>query len=218
MRRILLAALLAMPALVSFDSASLAQGINSSPRTIDVSGHGDSSAKPDMMTLSFTVTARSDSADECTRRQSETLRQVIDALQAKLGDSAKVTTSDFSFSPPMEYGDAMSTPAETGASETWRFNGEVDAYTVSIDPTADLVETGMAAGATSVAQSGVQELPESWFPSAAVVSPEMSKTIGTNPRMVRMYPLGPFCRDCGGIAGRRNAEGNRPYEASGDRA
>ena len=122
------------------------------------------------MTLSFTVTARSDSADECTRRQSETSRQVIDALQAKLGESAKVTIPT-SFSPPMEDGDAMSTPAETGASETWRFNGEVDAYTVSIDPMADLVETGMAAGATSVAQSGVQELPESWFPSAAVVSP-----------------------------------------------
>src|ERR1700675_363788 len=113
MTRILFAVLLAMPALVSFDSMALAQGT----RTIDVTGHGDSSAKPDMMTLSFTVMAHSDSADECTRKESETSRQVIDALKAKLGDSAKVTTSDFSFSPSIEYGNAIPPPVAKSTPE-----------------------------------------------------------------------------------------------------
>lgn len=118
MRRILFAALLAMPVLVSINSTAIAQGT----KTIDVTGHGDSSAKPDMMTLSSAVTVRSDSADECTRKESETSRRVIDALKAKLGDSAKVTTSDFSFSPSIEYGNAMPTPVAMGTSEpppTW---------------------------------------------------------------------------------------------------
>src|SRR5258707_5066895 len=106
MTRILFAVLLAMPVLVSVNSTAIAQG----PKTVDVTGHGDSSAKPDMMSLSFAVTAHADSADECTRKESETSRLVIDALKAKLGDSAKITTSEFSFNPSIEYGNAMATP------------------------------------------------------------------------------------------------------------
>src|SRR5579863_216610 len=101
MKFMLVGAMWAMPMILMINASAFAQ-----QKTIDVTGHGDSSAKPDMMTLSFTVTAHSDSADECTRKQAETSRQVIDALKAKLGDSAKVTTSDFSFNPSIEYGNA----------------------------------------------------------------------------------------------------------------
>ena len=146
MRRILLAALLAMPALVSFDSASLAQGINSSPRTIDVTGHGDSSAKPDMMTLSFTVTAHSDSADECTRNESEKSRQVIDALKAKLGDSARSRLLIFLSVRRWKYGNAMATPTPieqpSAACNLAVQRLRLNVYTESIDPIADLIETG----------------------------------------------------------------------------
>src|ERR1700722_1216163 len=196
MRRILFAAFLAMSALASLNSMALAQAT----KTIDVTGHGDSSAKPDMMTLSFTVTAHSDSADECTRKESETSRLVIDALKAKLGDSAKVTTSDFSFSPSIEYGNAMPTPVATGASigtpeppATWRFTGEVDVFTDSIDPIADLIEAGMAAGATSVGESGVSEKAEDWDPTAPAVSTSGTSTAtetGAYRRFRRMYRLG----------------------------
>ena len=200
MRRILFAALLAMSALASLNSMALAQGT----RTIDVTGHGDSSAKPDMMTLSFTVTAHSDSADECTRKESETSRLVIDALKAKLGDSAKVTTSDFSFNPSMEYGNATPTPVGMTASEptatpaTWRFSGEVYTFTETIDPIADLLETGIAAGAKSVAESGVSETAEDWDPkdwgptvppvSSGSVTSSATRT-SANPRMVRVFRL-----------------------------
>jgi uncharacterized protein YggE len=197
MRRILFAALLAMLALVSLNSVALAQGINSSPRTIDVTGHGDSSAKPDMMTLSFMVTARADTADECTRKESETSRQVIDALKAKLGDSAKITTSDFSFSPSIEYGNGMPTPVAIGGTPeppppTWRFTGEVDVFTDSIDPIADLLDTGIAAGATAISESGVSETAEDWDPTAPPVSSGMSTATGTGTyrRFRRMYRMG----------------------------
>jgi uncharacterized protein YggE len=164
MTRILLAILLAMPALASVNSTAIAQG----PKTIDVTGHGDSSAKPDMMTLSFTVTARSDSADECTRKESETSRQVIDALKATLGDSAKITTSEFSFSPSIEYGNATATPVAMGASElpaeepqaSWQFKADLNVYTETMDPLSDLIETGLAAGATSVSQGGRGQMPD----------------------------------------------------------
>jgi uncharacterized protein YggE len=187
-----LAALWAMLMILTLNAVALAQ-----QKTIDVTGHGDSSAKPDMMTLSFTVTAHADSADECTRKQAETSRQVIDALKAKLGDSAKVTTSDFSFSPSMEYGNATATPIGMTVSEptatpaTWRFSGEVEVYTDTIDPMADLIETGMAAGATSVGESNIQGMPN-WVSSAPAVSSGTSAATGTGEyrRMERSYRVG----------------------------
>ncbi len=66
----LVAALSATAMILMLGAAALAQ-----QKTIDVTGHGDSSAKPDMMTLSFAVTAHADSADECTRKQAETVRR-----------------------------------------------------------------------------------------------------------------------------------------------
>ena len=178
MTRIVFVILLAMPALVSVNSTAIAQG----PKTIDVSGHGDSSAKPDMMTLSFAVTARSDSADECTQKESETSRRVVDALKATLGESAKIITSDFSFNPSIEYGNGLATPTPIvmGAGDaanpaeppvTWQFKGQVDAFSDSMEPIADLIETGMAAGATSVADSSVAQIPEDWDPTAPAISP-----------------------------------------------
>ena len=180
----LVAALWATPMILALSAVALGQA----PKTIEVTGHGDSSVKPDMMTLSFAVTARADLADECTRKESETSRQVIDALKAKLGDSAKVTTSDFSFNPSIEYGNATATPVATGgtvggsepAPATWRFSGEVYTSTETIDPIADLLETGIAAGAKSVAESGVQETAEDWGqPPSGVVSSRSSTAAGT---------------------------------------
>lgn len=185
----LVAALSATAMILMLGAAALAQ-----QKTIDVTGHGDSSAKPDMMTLSFAVTAHADSADECTRKQAETSRQVVDALKAKLGDSAKVTTSDFSFNPSMEYGNAMPTPAALTTPEppaTWRFSGEVEVFTETIDPIADLIETGMAAGATSVGESNIQGMPD-WVSSAPAVSSGTSAATGTGEyrRMERSYRVG----------------------------
>jgi uncharacterized protein YggE len=203
MRRILFAVLLAMPTLAGIDSTALAQGINSSPRTIDVTGHGDSSAKPDMMTLSFAVTSHSDSADVCTRNESETSRRVVEGLKATLGESANVTTSDFSFYPSIEYGGgglAMPTPIVMGggganpaeALATWQFKGQVDAFSDSMEPIADLIETGMAAGATSVADSGVAQIPEDWDPTAPAISSGGVKATGAGGyrRLRRMYRVG----------------------------
>jgi uncharacterized protein len=161
MRRILFAALLAMPALVSVNSIAVAQGM----RTIDVTGHGDSSAKPDMMTLSFAVTSHSESADECTRNEAEVSARVVDAMKAKIGDSGKITTSDFSFNPSVGYGNAMPTPVAMGGTPeptpaTWEFKADVNVYTESIEPLGDLIDTGLAAGATTVSQAGRSQMPE----------------------------------------------------------
>ncbi len=158
----LFAALSAMPVLLSLNVAALAQATAPAPKTIEVTGHGDSSAKPDLMTLSFAVTSHSDSADECTRKESEISRRVIDALKALLGDSAKVSTSDFSFNPSIEYGNATPTPTVMRAAEppaTWEFKADVNLLTDSLEPIGDLIETGLAAGAASVGQSGISETP-----------------------------------------------------------
>ncbi|HYK64225.1 MAG TPA: SIMPL domain-containing protein, partial [Patescibacteria group bacterium] len=161
----------------------------------DVTGHGDSSAKPDMMTLSFTVTSHSESADECTRKESDISRRVVEALKTTLGDTAKITTSDYSFNPSIEYGNAMPTPVtsapEPSAPEpaTWQFKGEVGALTDTMDPVADLIEAGLAAGATSVGESGVAQIPEDWDATAPPLRTSASGAVGNGAyrRFRRMY-------------------------------
>jgi uncharacterized protein YggE len=198
----LVAALWAIPMMLTLNASAFAQATSPAPKTIDVTGHGESSAKPDLMTLSFAVTSHSESADECTRNQAEVSHRVVDALKAKLGDSAKVTTSDFSFNPSIEYGNGLATPTPTvmggGAANpaeppaTWQFKGQVDAFSDSMEPIADLIETGVAAGATSVADSGVAQMPEDWDPTAPAISPSASRATGAGAyrRIRRMYRVG----------------------------
>jgi uncharacterized protein YggE len=187
-----------MPILLSLQVAAFAQATAPAPKTIDVTGHGDSSAKPDLMTLSFAVTSHSDSADECTRKESETSQRVVAALKATLGDSAKVSTADFSFNPNIEYGSGTATPTPTAmrAEEppvTWEFKADVNVFTDSMDPLADLIETGLAAGATSVGQSGgVSQMPDEQdaAPPAAATTGSVSRYSNAGAayqRFKRMY-------------------------------
>ncbi len=162
MRSKLFAVLSAAPLLLSLNVGALAQATVPEPKTIEVTGHGDSSAKPDLMTLSFTVNSHADSADECTRQESEISQRVVDALKKELGDSAKVSTSDFSFNPSFEYGTPVPTPTSAVRAEppaTWEFKADVNAFTESLEPIGDLIQTGLAAGATSVGQTGIGEMP-----------------------------------------------------------
>jgi uncharacterized protein YggE len=186
------AVLLTVSMLLGLSAAVMAQAPSPAPKTIDVTGHGDSSAKPDMMTLSFSVTSHSESADECTQKESKISRRVVEALKTTLGDMAKITTSDYSFNPSFEYGNAMATPVATSAPEppaTWQFKGEVGALTDSMDPIADLIEAGLVAGATSVGESGVAQIPEEWDPTASGVSSSASRATGVGGyrRIRRMY-------------------------------
>jgi uncharacterized protein YggE len=172
------AALWAVPIVLTLNAAALAQATSPAPKTIDVTGHGESSAKPDLMTLSFTVTSHSDSADECTRKEAEISQRVVDALKAKLGDSAKVTTSDFSFNPSIEYG-GMATPTPTvmHAEEppaTWEFKADLNVFSSSMGPLGDLIQTGLAAGASSAGQAGVGQMPD----DADETSPVATDPIG----------------------------------------
>jgi uncharacterized protein YggE len=170
----LLAALWAMPLILMLNATALAQATSPAPKTIDVTGHGESSAKPDLMTLSFAVTSHSDSADECTRNEAEISRRVVDVLKAKLGDSAKVTTSDFSFNPSIEYcGMATPTPTVMHAEEppaTWEFKADLNVFSSSMEPLGDLIQAGLAAGATSAGQAGVGQMPEDADETSAVAT------------------------------------------------
>ena len=173
----LAAALWAMLVMLTLNASVLGQATNPAPRTIDVTGHGESSAKPDLLTISFAVTSHSDSADECTRKQAEVSRRVVDVLKAKLGDSAKVTTSDFSFNPSIEYGYGMATPTPTvmHAEEppaTWQFKADLNVFSSSMEPLGDLIQTGLAAGATSAGQAGVGQMPD---------DPDETSPVATDP-------------------------------------
>jgi uncharacterized protein YggE len=137
-------------------------------RVIEVTGFATVSAKPDDMIVSFSVTSRARTADECTREQSAKTNKIVDALKAKAGTGAQVHTADFTMSPynvPIA-GAATPTPGEPA--QTWIFTADVTAYADSLATISKVIDAGMAAGATGVGGSGFDVEPgQAALPSGA---------------------------------------------------
>jgi uncharacterized protein YggE len=138
----------------------LAQPVQSSnpARTIDVVGHGEASAKPDTMIVSFVAESEAPEADKATELQSGKTRKIVDALKAKLGSGAKIETSQFSLTQQYPY-QPVPMPVPTAEPEaapaTWDCKIDVAAFAPSIGQLGALVDAGMAAGATRVQASGL---------------------------------------------------------------
>ena len=132
---------------------------NQNQRTVDVSGHGDANAKPDTLIISFAVDNQAPTADQCTRAHAERVRKIIDALKDKLGADTKIETSEYSLNPNITYVSAPASQAQP-AKELWRFAADLTANSDSIEMMGTLVDSAMAAGATRLLQSGINEIPE----------------------------------------------------------
>ena len=136
-----------------------AQGVPQPPaaRTIEVTGHGDASTKPDLMTVAFSVDSEGKTADDCTRAQSEKTSQVVNALKSQTGQEAKIETSDFALNQQFGY----TTPgaaAPPAPASTWKFNGQVNVRYPTLDDIGEFIAAGLTAGASGVSQSGFEEI------------------------------------------------------------
>lgn len=140
-------------------SAQMVAPLSPGTRTISVTGHGDTKAKPDELIASFTVESKAETVDECTRQQSEKMNRVVEALKGKLNGKGEVRTSNFSVTPFYE---PMSTAAPATAPSSiigqWSASIQIQAMADRIEDIAPAIRTGLAAGAGRVTQSGMDDV------------------------------------------------------------
>jgi uncharacterized protein YggE len=147
-----------------YATSARAQGTVNAPnqKTIEVSGHGEEKAKPDTMIVSFAIDSQAPAAAAATQMQSEKTRKVVDALKGKAGADAKVETSDFQLNSNFVAAQpGVSTPNNPEEPKSiWTFKIDVTAYSPTIENLGELIQAGMAAGATYIAGSGFEQLPD----------------------------------------------------------
>ncbi len=129
-------------------------------RTISVSGHGDAKAKPDELAISFAVESTAASGDACTKLQSEKTAKIVDALKGKLAGKGEIVTSNFSLSAitesiPAGPAGLILKPSALG----WQFSELIKADTDKLETVGTLIDAAMAAGATRVSQTTIEDAP-----------------------------------------------------------
>jgi uncharacterized protein YggE len=123
-------------------------------RTIEVRGHGEVRVRPDTMIISLSVQSQATSAEESTQRQAEKTRRVLESLKAKIG-TGKFETSNFSLTPTATNAIQATPLAQLSPQPRWRFQSQVSASFERLEVLGQLVEAGLAAGASRLVASGV---------------------------------------------------------------
>lgn len=165
------------------------------PKTIDVTGHGEVAVAPDTMTVSFAVETQAQAADECTRLHAEKTRNVVDALKTKLPADAKIETSGYALNQTFAYGQTSALPPISQAPKRlWDFKIDITAYSPTIDNLGELLDAGLAAGATDIAGSGLQYLPEEESETGSnatggEVGSSLGRRVGRPPRQMPAVSL-----------------------------
>ncbi len=117
------------------------------PRTIRVSGSGETEAAPDYATLSLAIETHAATAAEAAGRNGELAQKVADALKAKLGDKGKTWTGGYSLYP--EYANELrpnAKPVVVG----YRAENSITVETGSLDLVGPLIDAAIGAGANRI--------------------------------------------------------------------
>ena len=113
------------------------------PRTIVVSGNGESAARPDLAYLSFAIETHAKTATDAASRNAALAQKITDALKAKLGDKGKVSTGGYSLSPDYEQHQGRQEPTIIG----YNAQNSITVQTPDMDMLGELIDTAIAAGA-----------------------------------------------------------------------
>lgn len=84
------------------------------PGTVSVTGHGESTAAPDMAVVTLGVTVQAPSAAEAMRQNTERQQVVIDTLRGRGIEGRDIQTSGLSLSPVQDYSREGQPPRITG--------------------------------------------------------------------------------------------------------
>ncbi len=117
------------------------------PHTIEVSGHAEVRATPDLAILDFAVETHAHTAEQAVRSNAQLAQKVTQAIQFKLGDKGKLWTVGYNLSP--DYSNPRpgeETPKIIG----YRAANSVHVETGAIDLVGALIDAATAAGANRV--------------------------------------------------------------------
>ena len=115
-------------------------------RTIEVEGHGEAKATPDVAFLNLAIETHAVTAQECASLNADLAQQVVKALQGKLDSKGRVWTGGYSLYP--EYSD--SGDGKKPVIEGYRAENSITVQTPAIDLLGTLIDTAIAAGANRI--------------------------------------------------------------------
>lgn len=143
-----LVAALAMVALLAAPSALPARAAEplAPPRTIEVTGHGETRTAPDQAFAALAVETHAAGAEDATRRNAALSQKVVAALKAVLRDHGKVWTGGYSLFP--EYSERP--PGEKPKVIGYRAENSINLQTGAIALTGALLDAAVAAGANRI--------------------------------------------------------------------
>src|SRR5438270_10700224 len=83
-------------------------------RTLEVTGHGEVRANPDVAFLELAIETHGATAEEAAGQNADLSRKVMGALRPKLGDSGKIWTGGYTLYPDYDQHQGESKPKITG--------------------------------------------------------------------------------------------------------
>ncbi|HTW86976.1 MAG TPA: SIMPL domain-containing protein [Candidatus Binataceae bacterium] len=115
-------------------------------RTIEVRGHGEAHATPDLAFLNLAIETHAVTAEDCANLNANLAQKVVKALEGGLQGKGRVWTGGYSLFP--EYGDQsdQKKPVIVG----YRAENSITVQTGAIDLLGSLIDTAIAAGANRI--------------------------------------------------------------------
>jgi len=127
-----------VPAAASPPSAAL--------RTIEVRGHGEAHATPDLAFLNLAIETHAMTAQECANLNADLAQKVVKSLESKLQGKGRVWTGGYSLYPEYANQTDQAKPAIVG----YRAENSITIQTGAIDLLGGLIDTAIAAGANRI--------------------------------------------------------------------
>jgi len=115
--------------------------------TLDVTGHGEAHAPPDMATIELGVVTQGTTAADAMHSNAEAMTRVIDALKARGIEAKDIQTSSLTLSPQYAY-------AQNSAPRlsSYQASNQVTVTADDLTKLGQVVDAVVNAGATSVSQ------------------------------------------------------------------
>lgn len=131
-------------ALVLYASASRAAEV--AVRVIEVNGHGEAHAAPDIAYLGLEIETHAATAEDCSAKNAALAQKVVKVLKDKLGGQGVVLTGDYSLNPEYNQPGPRQKPAIVG----YTAQNAITVQTGEMLKLGALIDSAIAAGANRI--------------------------------------------------------------------
>ncbi len=115
-------------------------------RVIEVNGHGEARAAPDIAYLGLEIETHAATAEECSAKNAALAQKVVKVLKDKLGGQGVVLTGDYSLSPEYNQPGPRQKPAIVG----YTAQNAITVQTAEMSKIGTLIDSAIAAGANRI--------------------------------------------------------------------